>query len=44
LAKKVNNTKIRFGGFTRKSKKTRQGRSKNTKLKPGQKKYKGQGR
>jgi len=44
LAKNTNTTKIRFSGFNRKRKKTRQGSSKNTKLKPGQKKYRGQGR
>lgn len=43
-AKKSDGTKIRFNGFNRKRKKTRQGSSKNTKLKPGQKKYRGQGR
>lgn len=42
--KKSDGSKIRFGGFTRKRKKTRQGSSRNTKLKPGQKKYRGQGR
>jgi hypothetical protein len=42
--KKSTGLKIRFGGFNRKKKKTRQGSSRNTKLKPGQKKYRGQGR
>lgn len=46
MAKKSsnNNLKIRFGGFNYKRKKTRQGRSVNTKLKSGQKRYRGQGK
>lgn len=42
--KKNDGSKIRFSGFSANRKKTRQGSSHNTKLKKGQKKYKGQGR
>lgn len=46
MAKKNKNDgqKIRFSGFRSSRKKTRQGRSHNTKLNPGEKRYKGQGR